>query len=152
MSLATTLDQLLTDVSNGLEALGRKVPPRRYVHAGTVADDTEQLVVSLLGIVHGIAGQDPQNVITCTSSSFAQVEIRLTKVVAPMEEDGPPSAGQLDSDGKRTILDAAALNLVVMGLMPRSREWAMTTVNIPGPEGNFVPISIELSIPNLEAV
>lgn len=92
---------LLEVVGDALEAKGVTLPERQYVHVGEVADDCEQLVVSVPRLYVGLPSAQDLTGIRCSSSITVELHPRLTVCVPTVEGDPPtfPSAEELNQAG-----------------------------------------------------
>lgn len=146
MNLGEVAAKLLDDMATALITTGRSIPSRRYITAGEVADDCEQFVVTLNRLFHGLPSDETPLEVDCRSATSAEFEVRLTKCVPTVGEDGtPPSAANLTTAGAVTINDAQAMQEALYSIAPPG-DWSMTAVQVNPPSGGFVAISLEVSM------
>ncbi len=134
---------ILTSVVDRLTGAGIGVPDRRYVHAGEVAFDCEQLVVTIpeAGLTHAFPGESAK-VEHCSPPRHVAVEAWLVRCVPSLTDSGdPPTTGALDAFAAVQLADLWALAYVLWAGYDAG-EWASTCatvlmgpVTVVGPEG-----------------
>lgn len=135
-------DDLLAAVAAGFAAVPIALPSRQYVHSGQVAFDCEQLVVSVDGLDHSLAGGDPQ-VSKCAPPRSINLHVWLIRCVPTHGTDDrePPSESQLTVSAETLLTDLWVLAYVIWN---NRASWAERCASIllgptvvVGPEGRF---------------
>lgn len=140
---------LLTSVASRLEDAGLIVPARRYVHAGEIAWDCEQLVVSGGLLSHAFPGEAAK-VEFCSPPRHVRFEVSLARCVPSLTDDGgPPPVDDLDAAASSTLADLWSLSYVLWAGY-RAGEWAspchtllLGPVAVVGPDGGFTAVVAE---------
>jgi len=150
-SLYTLARAVLDSLVSWFAAEGIDLPARQYVHAGEIAIDCEQLVVTLSQIRAGLPGQEDSGRVLCTYTRYVVLEIALFRCV-PV--GATPAAAALEASAEQILADGQA---IVEGLL---RGWkdgdfseTCDTMRIApltpyGPEGGYggsvVQVELEL--------
>lgn len=137
--ISTTLEAIRSMLAASLTAGGVSVPARTYIHAGEVAYDCEQLVVTLTGIVAPRA----QTSNPCPSLRYAQASAHLVICVPSLTDDlEAPTAADLDAAGIE-VADAAevfAAGLADALLALGCQNVSLDGVVLAGPDGGYVAV------------
>lgn len=130
-------------VSAYADASVETLPGRRYVHAGLVAFDCEQLVVTVGPAFRGQPAA-PSPIENRPGDLWAiQLGVLLLRCVPTLTDQGtPPSADELNAAGRELSIDARILTI---GLTPKLKESpfdvctlvATGNLDAQGPEGGF---------------
>lgn len=151
---------VLASVASRMTAAGDPPPDRRYVHAGEVAFDCEELVVSATVLDHAFPGESPQMHV-CAPPRHVVFEVWLIRC-APVQDDhgNPPSVAELDAAAAQVLTDMWVLPLVLYdGLI--EHDWGgianceacdacdsvlFSSVEAVGPEGAFGGVKATLAV------
>lgn len=127
--IADLADAMLAAVVDRYAASGVPLPDRQYVHAGEVAYDCEQLVVSLEVIYPGLPGAEDVTAPPRSVGIFAataRLGVHLVRCVPkPSNQGKAPSADALQTAGRALLID--------------SRE-VLKSLTIAKGEGVFTPL------------
>lgn len=153
--LANLGPDLLASLTALLPTLGAPVPERRYVHAGEVAYDCEQLVVALERVVPGTPTREQQEwrPLGGAAGRTAQLAVHLVRCVPTMSDRGnPPRVADLDALATQQYVDSLALPIAARtgwkdgawGSTCDAIYWAETVPN--GPLGGYCAIILRLLV------
>lgn len=119
------------------------LPARRYVHAGDVAFDCEQVVVTVpeAGLTHAFPGEAAA-ILVCSPPRHVALEVWVVRCVPTLKDNGdPPSTVELDAAAYLTLVDMWSLAYVLWAFRD---DWSgpcasllFGPVEIIGPEGAF---------------
>lgn len=130
--------QALDAVVSRFAAEAVALPDRRYVTAGEVALDCDQVVVEIVRVFTGLPGGEITEPVSCAVPRSAEMNIWLIRCVPGMSEDGSaPSASALSDSGEELLTDGWILT---WGLLQEYRD------------GNFLSQCDKLVIGNLTSV
>lgn len=155
---ATYADELLAAVVDAFSTASVDLPSRQYVHAGAIAHDCDQMVVSLRRIVPGDVG------VTLTGDTSGQINANLGTVdvrtavfdvqllrCVPSADSQSPDPATLDAEADARIVDAQTL---VSGIVTaRTRGYladcdrvAVGTCEAEGPQGGVAGWTVDVHI------
>lgn len=136
--LYTLATDVLNSVVDRFTNEGIDLPERQYVTGGQVAIDCEQLVVEVMRVFTGLPGAEVVRPVDCAVPRSAEIRIWLIRCVPVVKDSGDaPSAGELDTSGKKLLTDGWVLT---WGLLAEYRD------------GNFLSQCDKLAIGNLLSV
>ena len=136
------LAQTLLDVTVArFTAAGLDVPERQYIHAGEVAFDCPQLVVSFNRVYHGLPAAEVSGEVPCAVFRTAEFQITLNRCVPIFEDDGdPPDPSDLTAAGIEGMVDAWVLQ---QSLIEAYREGELQEICFNLAVGSVVAIGPE---------
>ena len=155
-ALATLASDILTALVAELVADGISVPARRYVHAGEVAWDCEQFVVSLKAMRPTMPGgaevlpTGPGGCVVLRSAVFEVSLIRCAPV--PFEDGTPPNLAALNTWGLGRNDDALSLMRGVARAHNAGSfgevcsQVRIEEVNSLGPDGGFGGVAVTIAV------
>lgn len=154
-ALAALGPDLLASLVGRLPALGSSVPARRYVHAGEVAYDCEQLVVAFERAAPGMVGVDQVSPrpVGAVYGRMATLAVHLVRCVPTMTDRGQaPATADLTAVATQQFTDALALPMAMRaglaasewGSLCDSVLWAETVPN--GPLGGYSGIIMRVNL------
>ncbi len=124
------------------------LPDRQYVHAGDVAFDCEQVVVTVpaAGLTHAFPGQSAQTQV-CAPPRHVALEVWIVRCVPGLKDNGdPPAVAELDAAARLTLTDLWTLSYVLWDTY-RDQCWGgscasvlLGPVEVVGPEGYFTAV------------
>lgn len=137
--LASVIDRMEDVYDDYTPAIS--LPDRRYVHAGDVAWDCEQVVVAGRELTHAFPGQAGEMLI-CSPPHHYALEVWIVRCVPGSKDNGdPPTPESLDEAARVTMTDQWVLSYI---LWANRDDWKGTCaslllgpVEIVGPTGNF---------------
>lgn len=118
-----------------------ELPDRRYVHAGDVAFDCEQVVVAGQDLTHAFPGESAA-ILVCSPPRHVALEVWIVRCVPSLKDNGdPPTAAELDAAAYQTLVDQWTLAYVLWAFRD---DWSgpcasllFGPVEIVGPEGAY---------------
>lgn len=141
--IADLADALLAAAVSAYSDAGVTAPDRRYIHAGQVAFDCEQLVVSTTRVFRGRPRLPAADVNRPGDLWSVEFTLNLLRPVPTLTDRGqPPSTAKLQQAGTDLSVDARVLSL---GMVPKLKAAPFDGCDlvaagdlIPvGPEGGF---------------
>lgn len=138
MDIAGTAAEVLEAVA---EAFAPDVPARQYTTVGEVPWDCAQLTVSFERARLGLPQQDPSSRGPCPPGATAVFTVELLRPCAP---DGKDEEA-LVAYGAARLADVQVMTGVLRDLTARSGG-ASGTVDVRGPQGQFVAIRMEVTL------
>lgn len=137
--LASVIDRVTDVYDDYTPAI--ELPERRYVHAGEVAWDCEQVVVSGGPLTHAFPGEAGEQLV-CSPPRHVQLDVWIVRCVPTMGDNGdPPTTEALDDAARITLTDQWVLSYVLWAYRD---DWKGTCaslllgpVEIVGPEGTY---------------
>lgn len=120
------------------------LPARRYVHAGDVAFDCEQVVVAAQDLTHSFPDAAAE-ILVCSPPRHTAFEVWIVRCVPTLKDNGdPPTTTDLDAAAYQTLVDQWTLAYV---LWANRSDWSgvcasllFGPVEIVGPEGGFTAV------------
>lgn len=137
-SVVTRMEDVYDDYTPAIE-----LPARQYVHAGEVAFDCEQVVVSVpeQGLTHAFPGEAAA-ILVCSPPRHVALTVTVVRCVPVMSDNGdPPTPEALDAAARTTLTDLWTLAYVLWAGYDAG-DWGGTCasvllgpVEVVGPEG-----------------
>lgn len=146
------MSDLLTSITDYLVSESFTVPERSYVHAGQVAYDEEQLVVSANRIYFGsVANEVLRDQKLPNFPRTVVLEILYLECVPTQESEDPPSSADLDASAESVLewgvgIGNALINAYKNGVFFSCADVAVGPSVPVGPEGGYVGFSQELRL------
>lgn len=89
------------------------LPERQYVHAGEVAWDCEQVVVTVVDLRHAFPGETAKPLV-CSPPRHIHMEVWIVRCVPTLDDNGnPPSPAALDAAAHTELQDLWTLAYVL---------------------------------------
>lgn len=137
------LDSVVTRVEDVYDEYTPAIvlPDRRYVHAGDVAWDCEQVVVAGQDLTHAFPGEAGE-ILVCSPPRHVALEVWIVRCVPTLKDNGdPPTPAELDEAARVTLTDQWVLAYILWAYRD---DWSgpcasllFGPVEIVGPEGGF---------------
>lgn len=125
-----------------------ELPARQYVHAGDVAWDCPQVVVTVpeAGLTHAFPGE-AASILVCSPPRHVAFEVWIVRCVPSLKDNGdPPTPEELDAAARTTLTDLWTLAYVLWSKYSDGC-WGSTCasvlfgpVEIVGPEGTHTAV------------
>lgn len=139
----------MTDVYDDYEP-AVELPDRQYVHAGEVAFDCEQVVVSGMNLTHAFPGEAGA-ILVCSPPRHVQLDVWIVRCVPTLSGNGdPPTAAALDASAQIVLKDLWVLAYVLWDGY-KAKDWGgdcaavlLGPVGIVGPEGTHVAVHAQV--------
>lgn len=147
--LYDTASDLLDSVVARMGTVPITLPVRQYVHAGLIAYDCEQVVVTVpeTGVTHSFPGQAASDNQICSPPRHTVLEVHVVRCVpVPSDNGDPPTVTALDASAQEVLQDLWSLAYVIWEGY-REGDWGSTCstvslgpVQVNGPEGGHVGV------------
>lgn len=128
------------------------LPDRQYVHAGQVAYDCEQVVVTVERGFFGLAHQEQVEVVDCLLMRSAVIAAHVVRCVPVTEEGGdPPPAADLDAAALELTGDTIRVTNALSaahraGNLGACKSLAFEGIDIVGPEGGLAAAVVRFRV------
>lgn len=145
--LADLAQAMLDAIVARYQVNGLELPKRRYIHAGEVAYDGEQLVVTLDSTHPGMPGNETP-VAAFNGGPFtltARLDVHLLRCAPqPTGQQAAPTADALAAAGREALIDSRecvkALTSSQHTLTPLCQLFAFAGGRFVGPEGKYLGV------------